>query len=247
MPFTFSHPIAAIPFARCGLPLSALIVGSLAPDFPYFLQLSTGNQFGHSLAGLLLFCVPAGLVALWLWHRVLDVPLRSLLPFSIQQKLPRKANKFQFWPAKQLFLIIGALLIGATTHIVWDSFTHANGFIVRHWTGLREPLFVTSQGTITVFKFLQHGSSLLGAIALLWLCRRQLKSENSFEERTETNVHFVLPMLFFAAMCASFWAFANASDGAFHLRMRDFVIAFVLAVFIELLAWSFWWRWKIRA
>lgn len=158
MPFTFSHPIAAIPFARFGLPLSALIIGSMTPDFPYFLHGSTSAQYGHSLIGTLLFCVPAGLFALWLWHRVLDVPLRSLLPTCVQRKLPRAANIFRFWPTKQLLLIIIALLIGALTHIVWDSFTHANGFMVRNWAGLREPIFTHSHGTVYVFKVLQHGS-----------------------------------------------------------------------------------------
>ncbi len=36
MPWTVSHPAAAAPFARWGLVLSALVVGSMAPDFVYF-------------------------------------------------------------------------------------------------------------------------------------------------------------------------------------------------------------------
>jgi len=34
MPFTFAHPAAAVPLAQFRLPLSALVVGSMAPDFP---------------------------------------------------------------------------------------------------------------------------------------------------------------------------------------------------------------------
>ena len=246
MPFTFSHPIAVIPFARFGLPISALVIGSMTPDFPYFLQLSTGNQFGHSVRGLLLFCVPAGLVALWLWHRVLVVALRTLLPFSWQRKLPRASNAFPFWPAKQMLLIVGALLIGATTHVVWDSLTHANGFVVRHWAPLREPLFTTSHGTIYVFKFLQHGSSLLGAIALVWLCRREMRSSPTGSNSRETNSHLVFPMLFFTTICAMFGTFAKTADGVSQSQIRDFVLLFIVIFFIELTAWSVWWHWKQR-
>lgn len=164
MPFTFSHPVAALPFARFGLPLSALVIGSMAPDFPYFLQLSTGSRFGHSLIGIFAFCLPASLVALWLWHRVLDAPLRALLPMFFQFT---SSQRFQFAPPCQFSLIILAIIIGAMTHIVWDSFTHANGFVVQRWPLLQTPLLQTSHGTIRLDKFLQHASSLLGAIVLL--------------------------------------------------------------------------------
>ena len=244
MPFTFSHPIAAIPFARFGLPLSALIIGSMTPDFPYFLHGSTSAQYGHSLIGTLLFCVPAGLFALWLWHRVLDVPLRSLLPTCVQRKLPRAANIFRFWPTKQLLLIIIALLIGALTHIVWDSFTHANGFMVRNWAGLREPIFTHSHGTVYVFKVLQHGSSLLGAIALWWFCQRALRNDATNTE-LKSDSRLILPMTLFAAICAMAWTFAKTVDGASH-QTRDFVLSFIVIFLIELTAWSVLWHWKQR-
>src|SRR5215467_12574272 len=44
VPFTFSHPAAVLPLARRGLVFSALVVGSMAPDFPYFVQMSAKNQ-----------------------------------------------------------------------------------------------------------------------------------------------------------------------------------------------------------
>ena len=244
MPFTFSHPIAAIPFARFGLPLSALIVGSMTPDFPYFLHGSTSAQYGHTLMGTLLFCVPVGLVALWLWHRVLDVPLRSLLPISLQEKLLHATKSFQFWPAKKLILIIIALLIGATTHIVWDSFTHANGFAVSNWSPLREPIFTNSHGTIYLFKVLQHGSGLLGAIALLWLGQRELRNNSTASNSEKSFSHLVFPMAIFAATCAMLWAFTKPPNGELQTLTRDLVISFVVAICVALIAWSIWWRWK---
>ncbi len=64
MPFTLAHPAAAAPLRRFGLVLSALVVGSMAPDFPYFLPGLPQDKFGHTLAGVFWFCVPAGLAVL---------------------------------------------------------------------------------------------------------------------------------------------------------------------------------------
>ncbi|RKZ85433.1 MAG: hypothetical protein DRR19_16380 [Candidatus Parabeggiatoa sp. nov. 1] len=61
MPFTLSHPAAAVPLARGGLVLSALVVGSMSPDFLYFLCLSTQYQFGHTFIGVFVFDIPTGL------------------------------------------------------------------------------------------------------------------------------------------------------------------------------------------
>ena len=39
MPLTIAHPAAVLPFRHSRLPISALVIGSLAPDFEYFLHL----------------------------------------------------------------------------------------------------------------------------------------------------------------------------------------------------------------
>ena len=37
MPFTGSHPAVVLPLLRIGMPASALVIGSLTPDLPYYL------------------------------------------------------------------------------------------------------------------------------------------------------------------------------------------------------------------
>ena len=39
MPFTASHAVAALPFLRTPLPDSALVIGSMTPDLPFYLPL----------------------------------------------------------------------------------------------------------------------------------------------------------------------------------------------------------------
>ncbi|WP_419183559.1 DUF4184 family protein [Serinibacter arcticus] len=46
--------------------------------------------------------------------------------------------------------------------MVWDSFTHGDGFVVQHVAWLREPLL----GDLTAARVLQHASTVLGLAAL---------------------------------------------------------------------------------
>ncbi len=176
MPALCAHPIAAIPLKRFGLVLSALIIGSIAPDFLYFLPLVSSEQFGHTLLGLFLFCVPAGMIALWIFHYILKYPLFSLLPDSHQQKICCILDHFRFGSGKHLLLIIFSLFLGACTHILWDSCTHYYGWTVQHVPLLSLPLLQTSQGTLKLYKVLQHGSTLVGTFVLLYWYAKWLQT-----------------------------------------------------------------------
>ncbi|HET7456508.1 MAG TPA: DUF4184 family protein, partial [Gemmatimonadaceae bacterium] len=83
MPFTLSHPAAAgalHPLVRRGwLPLSALVVGTMAPDFEYLIHLRPLALWGHSAVGLFAFCLPAGLAVLAAWELVVRDPVRGLI------------------------------------------------------------------------------------------------------------------------------------------------------------------------
>ncbi len=175
MPFTLAHPAAAVPLQKVGLPLSALVVGSMAPDFPYFLHKTVEDHYAHTAQGLFLFCIPAGLLVLWLFHHVLKFPLLWLLPSSHQARIAAPASQFRFGPTSQFLRVVLALFVGACTHIVWDSFTHASGWSVQQLPPLRLPLIQISGSTLYVFKALQHGSTVVGASLLLFWYLRWFK------------------------------------------------------------------------
>ena len=172
MPFTVSHAAAAVPFARCGLVLSALVVGSMAPDYEYFLRFSVGHRFGHTLPGLFLFCVPTGLIALWLYHNVLKLPLLSLLPLEHQRRLIAHAGPFSFLPLARLWRIVASLVIGAGTHLLWDSFTHANAAGTVLHPFLSRPLIVLDGYRFLACDAAQLASSGLGLLLLALMYMR---------------------------------------------------------------------------
>lgn len=64
--------------------------------------------------------------------------------------------------------VLVSLLLGALTHLAWDAFTHPQGPAVRALPVLRRLLFSISGYQVFVFKVLQHGSTLVGVLMLVW-------------------------------------------------------------------------------
>jgi hypothetical protein len=168
MPFTLSHPAAAVPLARGRMVLSALVIGSMMPDLPYFIPLFANDRFAHTLAGLFYFCVPMGLAMFWIFHRFLKLPLLSLLPVSHQARLASVATRFRFGPSDRFGFIVLSLLAGALTHVSWDLLTHSNGWGVQHLAFLRTLFW----GSFRMYLLLQYGSTVLGlALLAFWYWR----------------------------------------------------------------------------
>ena len=174
MPFTLAHPAAIIPVrklaGRWGV-LSALVIGSMAPDFVYFLPIGVTGGFSHSLRGTVAFCLPAGLVVYAVFHALLREPLTALLPEAISNRIDAAPD----WIPRTLAACVAlalSLIAGALTHIGWDAFTHGNTVVVRNLDVLRYPLELTRGVRIPVYKLLQHLSTI-GGLAVLALCVRR--------------------------------------------------------------------------
>jgi hypothetical protein len=252
MPFTLSHPAASVPFARRGLVLSALVVGSLAPDFEYFLWLAPESRFSHTLYGVFLFCVPIGLVVLWLFHKILKRPILSLLPVSHQRRLIPVVTVFSFGPLWRFALIVMSLVLGALTHIAWDSFTHQNGWMVQQVSLLNSSIIGTDQGSIQVYKVLQHGSTLIGAALLCyWYARwfRQTPAQPAIlltPLSTTTRFAILFSMGLGALALAGIYGFVGVSSISDIHSFRQFVgravVASMVVLFVELIIFSALWH-----
>lgn len=177
MPFTVAHAAAAPPLWRLSgrrLVLSAVAVGSMAPDFEYFVHLRTHRTIGHTVPGLFLQCLPAALVVLAAWHLVVKRPLAALLPPRLAPLAAHAGEPFPFWPAPRLACICVSVLLGSLTHLAWDSFTHSSGFVVRHV----ELLDVYLGRGAHVYDVLQYLSGVAGMSLLVHWGRRQLPARD---------------------------------------------------------------------
>ena len=170
VPFTLAHGAAALPFRRLPLVTSALVVGTFAPDFEYFLRLAPNDRFGHTLLGILVLTLPLALLVLWLFHAFVKRPVVTLLPESIQRRLTNHLDEFRFRGAARFALIVGSILVGIATHLVWDSFTHRDTWLYDRWPFLSQELNVPLLGPIQFYKAFQHGSTIIGlAVLSIWL------------------------------------------------------------------------------
>lgn len=192
MPFTPSHAAAVLPIAKRfpALPLSALAIGSMTPDFPYFLLFAPKiHLIGHFFPGVLTFDVPAGFAVFLLWHYFLKTPFFALLPDSHRRRLTPIAHQR---PIRRgvidVVYILIALFIGALTHLLWDSITHTKGFTVRHFPILATPLLAHDAPYISRFPLcnaLQHLSTIFGLAAVAVAYRSWYRQPARIEEISE--------------------------------------------------------------
>jgi hypothetical protein len=205
MPFTLAHPAAAVPLLRplkrFGV-LSALVIGSMTPDFPYFLPGEMTRHQAHSFAGLFYFCLPYGLLVYVLFHFVLKHPLIALMPDAIRDRLLHLCPSLWKLPAASLPAVFLSLLFGAATHVIWDSFTHPDGVMVQTIEALRTYLFSIQGAKFYVFNLLQHSSTLLGTLLLTWWSARWLLQAPATNQTLPVTPSWSLRLLVFATFAS---------------------------------------------
>jgi hypothetical protein len=164
MPFTVSHAAAVLPlhrWSRHTLPLTALMVGSMAPDFGYFFSYQMSRALTHSFTGVLLFCLPVGL-AVWLFYvAILEKATITLLS-------DRWHTRFAHTDAITSSLIARAciaIILGAVTHVLWDAFTHRGTFVTEAIPALRGP--TPGFSWLPIYHLLHGVSTLLGLVILV--------------------------------------------------------------------------------
>lgn len=164
VPFTLAHPLAVLPCRRL-LPLPALIAGSVAPDVVYYLPIPVSGSTTHSPLGVFGWDLMIGL-ALLSAFRLSAGPAAALLPYRVVLSAPVHCGA---WHRASSTII--ALVLGATTHIVWDSFTQTGGFAVQHWELLRAPILEPHKA----YNVLGYASSLVGMAVLAYILARRTR------------------------------------------------------------------------
>ena len=171
MPITPAHAAAVVPLSRWKpyLWLSPLVVGSMAPDYIYYVfPPPSWRHFGHTPLGLVLFCIPAGLAVLYAFHRFFKRPLVLLLPGPVRAKLWPLCGPYPLLPLRRLAWICVLIFLGAVTHVVWDGFTHENDWALRDCPQLKGVMITLAGHDLHWVGLLQYGSSLLGLGLLAW-------------------------------------------------------------------------------
>lgn len=178
MPFTGAHPAAIIPLAKHRFILSALIIGSIAPDLGYYAGFATKNRISHSVLGIFVFSLPAGFLLFLIFHSILKRPLLELAPDSLRNRLFSHTKKLSAFSLRQFNLIILSLFIGAFTHIGWDTLTHEHEWKKHGFDFIEYRVLKTEKGSVAVHHIFQHGSTIVGlAIIGIWFIAWFRKTE----------------------------------------------------------------------
>lgn len=146
MPFTFAHIAAVLPLLRRRKrhwSATGLIAGSLAPDFEKFMRLGEYNGHSHSWASVAYFSCPVALGLAFVFHGVVRNSLIAHLPGWLHGRLAYLQH-FAWGPyfRQHYGRVLLSVLLGALTHLVWDSITHRQGEVVDFFPVLLDPWWV---------------------------------------------------------------------------------------------------------
>jgi hypothetical protein len=171
MPFTFSHPAIVLPLTylpKRWFSLTGLVVGSVTPDFEYFLRMRIQSDYSHTIKGLLWFDLPLGLLLAFVFHNIVRDTLFDNLPIALKSRVvifKQFAWNSHFkknWP-----VVVISILIGAGSHLLWDSFTHEHGYFVKMIPSL-ETTVTLLVVQAPMYKILQHFSTLIGGLVIVF-------------------------------------------------------------------------------
>ena len=167
MPFTISHTAIIYPLQKLRLKpsLTAVAAGAMLPDFENFLQMRHVRGIGHHWIGIPLLDLPAGIFLCLIFHNLLKYPGFQLLPRNLQRRLvPWLRTDWNQYLRQHPLAVVGWLIIGAATHLLWDGFTHSDGMFIPYLPFLRYRVHLAGI-YLPVHLLLQILTSVLG----LWL------------------------------------------------------------------------------
>ena len=164
MPFTLAHTAVVFPLckSRHRFSVTALVIGSMAPDFEFFFQMREVENIGHHWYGVVLFDMPVTLICCYLYHNFLRKAFIANLPFYFYRRFAyvKIFNWNRYASAHSAKVVVSALIV-IGSHLLWDGFTHYNGFFVEMFPVLSASLNVYER-TIPVYFCLQILCSVAG-------------------------------------------------------------------------------------
>jgi hypothetical protein len=251
MPWTFAHPAAIVPLrSLCPRWLSfpALILGAMAPDISYYVGMhGRWRAFCHTPEGILTACLPLSLLLLALLLRFAE-PLTVLLP-EPHRTLVRGQLQAPPHPAWRAWMVAAlSVLIGAATHVAWDSFTHSGHWGTELLPELDEVLLEAMDRPFYVTHLLQHLSTAVGVAALAVMYRRALRNgpppARSPLDISRKRLLLACGVAATVVGAASAWALTPASMPAYTSRLLVRSVVWSTSCFAALfvIASAAWWR-----
>jgi len=233
MPFTFSHPAIVLPLTKARLNLSAtgLIIGSMVPDFEYFIRMIDVTKYSHTLFGIFWFDLPIAVLVSFIFHQVVRNCLFDNLPSFLRDRffVYKKLNWPRYFVKNWPFVLL-SIIIGSVSHILWDGVTHNTMFYVKQ----AELSTMMKIGTINLagYKFLQMASTIAGGLGVIYsiFSLRRIR-------RPKTKIDYrYWPMVLFIACFVFFFRFSKFGFHFYYFRYhRAVAVVFISSMMIGLI------------
>lgn len=170
MPFTFAHPAIILPLTKVNskyISTTALIIGSITPDFECFIRMKAKSVYSHTLPDIFCFDIPLAVIVFFMWSIFIRRNVICNLPYAWQRKFKNESfNTLEYftkhWPA-----VILSLLTGISSHLLWDSFTHSNGYFVAN-SSILQTVYHFTYWNISLYEIIRNISSLAGVLVLIY-------------------------------------------------------------------------------
>ena len=202
MPFTLAHPAAVLPLRGLRyLRTAPLILGAMIPDLPYYVPSELARPLipeTHTFAGSLRTDLVLGYASL-VTVFVLRAPLTALLPARARWLCLNALAPFRH--SREWAFAALAIIAGVWTHLLWDSFTHSDGWMVRRVEALSAPVTLGPY-TTQVCHVLQYVSSVFGLVVMaVWYLRLRTPRRSAAAPGAARSA--VGPVLMLVAVAAS--------------------------------------------
>ncbi|UUW09407.1 DUF4184 family protein [Flavobacterium plurextorum] len=198
MPFTFAHPAIILPLQflnKKWFSLTGLVIGSMIPDFEYFIRMRIQSIYSHTIAGVFWFDLPLALLISFIFHNKVKNLLFQNLPYCFQSRfLIFTTFNWNNYFKQNWIVVLFSILIGTASHLLWDSFTHDSGYFVNHITLLQNSVYIFGID-IPILKIAQHLSTLAGGAILFFAIFKLPK--NTISKKTVNKNYWLVTFLFF--------------------------------------------------
>jgi len=240
MPFTFSHPAAVLPatvLPKRFYSFTGLVVGSMAPDFEYFMRMEATSHYGHSISGIFWFDLIMGLFLAFLYHLLIRDVFIANLPKVFRERLsPFCQFKWTSYFKKNWLIVFISIIVGAATHILWDGFTHLDGLFVNHLPYLQHSIKMF--GPFPVYNVLQHLSTLIGGVAILIYVLKLPKGEEI--KPAVSTINYWISILLISLLIMFFKVLSGLRFYTYH----EPIIVLITSLLIALTVTSYLFRYK---
>lgn len=172
--------------------MTGLIVGSITPDFEYFMRMRVESIYSHTWIGMFWFDLPLSLLLTFTYHYIVRNSLICNLPIFLKKRLSRYMSfNWMTYFKHNFFVVLISLLIGIASHIFWDGFTHPGGDFVKMIPWLRESssIFgIHAQNS----RFLHNISTIVGGIIVIYAVLSIPKAVDYAKSRNPVYYWFIV-------------------------------------------------------